>query len=467
MSKIGENYFRRNGAPVFGIATAWGGPVVVVRLSGHDLSFSSKIFLSQKIPSSHKASLQTLVNEHGQVIDKCLVIYFAAPNSFTGEEVIEFQCHGVKSIVNELVRVLLLNGAQPALPGEFSFRSVLNQKMSLSDAENLNFALKTESLALQDAGDLLFGKEGIESPETQIGFQKLLNQVQRIRGLLEASIDFPEAAQEQKEFVAAFEHQLEVLEKDMSSFLTAVENFSKYGRDEKIVLIFGAPNVGKSTLLNLLVGGERALVSQIPGTTRDLLEVRIKTPKFGWIRVMDSAGIRNSSDSLENLGIQKSQEILERANVGILLNPEGNESPLDSRIQNMKDYFLSRRSLIQLCSFSREPRRSGPGTHAHFFDLVREPAAVKDAIMESLDAILLEANNSASVSLALPDRQVRILKETAFMVGSVRNLLSEEAPVEVVADQLCKIESQIQMARGLGLGEEYISEIFSQFCLGK
>ena len=451
-------YFKRVDCPVVALATALGGPVAIIRVSGKELEHFSSL-LADKFPE-HRSVIYTRVCS----MDNALVSFFKSPESFTGEDVLEVHCHGVASIVDEIIEAFVSKGALKALPGEFSFRAYLNDKMSLQQAELLNRSLGEDNIAPLSASSMIsYTKKNQE--QLELVFSDLKKSLDSARGRLESAIDFPEAAEEQASDVVSARESLLSLKKSVNHLLSSFENFS-YNSGELTMALVGSTNVGKSTLFNLLSGGERALVSSVAGTTRDYVESRIKLGSQ-WIRLIDTAGIRESSFSsdhelLEKRGIELSLDILNKAQILICVSKSGQDldSTIESTLQSLD------KKVLRIYSHA-DQNQDQAGTSA--FNFLSDEQALRSFLSDNLESLLSVQKNESTpeVESLLSKRQARLLSDMDALLSEAIESLNNDRPLELVADDLRKMEELLQRCVGKDLSQDYIGQIFSQFCLGK
>ena len=306
------------------ISTAQGGAIGIIRVSGPmAIEIVNGIFSRNIIEQpANKVILGNIINPNNEkednTIDEVLVTIFRAPHSYTGEDSVEIACHGSSYILQTILQILVDNGCQLAKPGEYTQRAFLNGKMDLSQAEAVADLISSQNaithrIAMQQMKGTYSSK-----------LQQLRNQLLQMTSLLELELDFSE---EDVEF--ADRKELLQLSYDISSEIQRLTDSFAYGNAIKNgipVAIIGAPNVGKSTLLNQLLHEEKAIVSDIQGTTRDTIEdtIHLKGIQF---RFIDTAGIRHTTDSIEQLGIQRSIKAAEKATIIILLTEPGVSYP--------------------------------------------------------------------------------------------------------------------------------------------
>src|ERR1700742_2555322 len=293
------------------IATPNGaGGIGIVRVSGpHALAIAAG--LTGKKPKPRIVHFSTFCDDQGGTIDRGLAIYFAAPRSFTGEDVLELHTHGSPVVLDLLLRRIYALGARPARPGEFSERAFLNGKIDLVQAEAIADLISAGSESAAPAAGRRPGGEF--STRVSALFDGLVG----LRAWLEAALDFPE---EEIDFLGApqLTTELSALRQTLSDLLDSAQRGAIL-RDGLHVVIVGRPNAGKSSLLNALAQSERAIVTAIPGTTRDVLREAIHLDGIT-LTLVDTAGLRESADEVEREGIRRAQAELERADVAILVS---------------------------------------------------------------------------------------------------------------------------------------------------
>lgn len=307
-------------------ATGTGGAISVIRISGKDsFTLLNKIFR----PKGKEAKAMDMAEAEGfriiygdiveddEIIDDVLVSFFRSPNSYTGEDSVEISCHASPYILQKILQMLVIRGASPARPGEFTQRAFLNGKMDLSQAEAVADLIAAETEASHQLA--LNQMRGTYSDE----INKLREKMLHFASMIELELDFGE---EDVEF--ADRNELKSMVQEIKSYTDSLADSFRYGNVIKNgvpVAIVGKPNSGKSTLLNALLKDERAIVSEIPGTTRDVIEdtIIIEGVLF---RFIDTAGLRETADVIENLGIRKTYQKIEQADI-VLLMADASDTP--------------------------------------------------------------------------------------------------------------------------------------------
>jgi tRNA modification GTPase len=393
-------------------------------------------------------------------LDRAVVLSFKAPHSFTGEDVLEIQCHGVPALVNAITDAFQKTGAQLALPGEFSFRAVLNEKMTLEEAEALNTALSDTSLNVAWAKHLVgFSKLGDAAAKERIA--SALHKISRARGRVEAAIDYPEAESEQASEVRAAQNLVEEALVSVQSLLSSYDNFSK-NKSALRVVILGVPNVGKSTLLNLLSGGERALVSDEAGTTRDFVDAQVRLRSGVRVTAIDTAGIRFGDEvgRVEGAGVQRALDLAEEADAILLVKRAGARDELGEVGARLKAPILEIYSHAD-----QQPSAQRANNH---FDLLSEQGRVIQHIEAWLGETLARKELEGKPGdFWISARQATLIASAVGSLNEALSALGEDLPIELCGQSLLEAESHLRTSIGDRVSDEYIAEIFSQFCLGK
>ncbi len=453
------------------------GAIAVIRLSGEDTpEIVGKIFT----PAGGKALLPYkmqfgAIKDGERLIDECLVVTFRGPHSYTGENSAEIYCHGSQYIVQEILKLLLKHGMKMAEPGEFSKRAFLNGKLDLAQAEAVADLISSETEAAHRIA--MQQMKGGFSAELKVMRDDLLNLV----SLMELELDFSE---EDVEF--ADRSQLTQLLSAVSARVTQlIESFSLGNviKNGVPVAIVGATNTGKSTLLNTLVGEERAIVSNIHGTTRDVIE---DTMNLGGItfRFIDTAGIRETKETIEIIGIERTYQKLRSASVVILVLDASRPENIDDSLHNLVGKISSRQQLIILLNKMDE---IAPSDVDVFVEKIKDlcvadtlsPIAVlpisakKGLNVDALRNTLVESqgalSNSASGSgtLVTNVRHYQALMDAQIALDRVEDGLASGIPTDLVAQDIREALYHLGSIVGEINTEEILGNIFGRFCIGK
>jgi tRNA modification GTPase len=454
--------------PIIAVATAPGkAGVGVIRISGPQLLPMAEA-LFHKTLAPRQANLLTLRDAQGESIDQLIAIYFAAPASFTGEDVLELQCHGGPQLL-ELVtkRCLELGkdwGLALAEPGEFSLRAYLNDKIDLAQAEAIADLIDAQSeAAVRGAARSL---QGAFSKD----INSLVEEITQLRILVESTLDFPEEEIEFLENAQAQQRLNGVMER-----LHTLRDGAKQGkilRDGIQLVLAGAPNVGKSSLLNRLAGEEIAIVTPIAGTTRDRIKESITISGVP-IHIIDTAGLRETGDLVEAKGIERSWEAIRAADIVIFLQDPSAEDSADATTNlALKAQILD--ALPPKCPVLEVNNKS---------DLLSKPPANRDkpqallisaktgAGVEALKQKILELvgwGGSQEGAIIARRRHLDCLDRAATHLYKSQQFAADgNISLELFAEELRLAQDQLGQITGKLLPDELLGKIFSQFCIGK
>ena len=442
-------------ATIVAIATANGiGSISIVRISGANaLEIATKI--SKKTTFQPRlATLSSLYDFNNEVIDEALVLYFKAPFSFTGEDVIEFQCHGGVAIANMLINEALKRGARIANPGEFSKRAFFNNKIDLTKAEAISKIIEARS---EDAVKLLARQLKGE----------LTNFVNEIREDLlfmlaytEVSIDYAEDDLPSDIF-AQIKNKMENIILKLSNTLDASRRREGMIEGFKVAII-GKPNVGKSSLLNKLLNYDRAIISDIAGTTRDTIEesVRIGTHI---IKIVDTAGIRDARDVIEKIGIEKSIQAISEADIVIALFDNG-------KVCDVEDYKIIQ--LIDENSNKEILKVLNKSDLQNHFDKTKIDDFIELSTKEDINPLIkkiemiLDSNTHSDEMTLISKRQILSVENTLYSINLSKNPL-ETGELEFFAHYITDALEQISSITRPYENDQMLDVMFGEFCLGK
>lgn len=450
---------------IVALATPSGtGAIAVIRVSGPDaITLADPLFRSIKgkkmvQQKSHTIHLGHIVDQ-GKVLDEVLVSIFKGPHSYTGENVIEISCHGSPYIQQQIIQLLLRNGCRSASAGEFTLRAFLNGKMDLSQAEAVADLIASDSEAAHDIA--MQQMRGGFSNEIQELRQELLN----FASFIELELDF---SQEDVEFAdrTQFNQLLsrisEVLKKLIDSF--ALGNVIKNGIP---VAIVGQPNVGKSTLLNVLLNEERAIVSEIAGTTRDTVEDHISIKGINF-RFIDTAGIRETVDVVEKIGIERTFDKIEKARLIIYLF---DGMAFDKKeLEQIQEKYPNKR-LLPICNKTDllNPEQVDK-IKSEIPDVLFLSAKLKTGIPE-LEQKLLSLVDSGALSgdntIITNSRHYDALLKALEEIQKVKEGLDMELSSDLMAIDIRQALYHLGEITGSVTTDDLLGNIFSNFCIGK
>lgn len=437
----------------------------IIRLSGPEaLAIARRLFQpARPLPPgpwpSHRLILGRIKDPAtGQVIDEVLLCYMRGPRSYTREDVVEIQCHSGYAVLRHLLELVLQEGARLASPGEFTLRAFLAGRIDLTQAEAVLELIQARSEAgLKVAADHLTGSLGRELSQWREEVLDLLAQV-------EADLDFGE---ELPPLDAAA--LVEPLDNLISRIETLCRSYSQ-GRlfqEGLQVVLAGRPNVGKSSLLNRLLETERAIVTDIPGTTRDILRESLIIEGLPVV-LHDTAGLRPPQDQVEEIGIQRTREQLARADL-ILYLIDASQPLASEDLEQLRELTLP--ALVVLNKIDLPPRVTAAElqTQVSFpiLELSARTGAGLPELRKAIAAQALKGVSPASGQIVTQARHRQHLERCHSHLRAARELLGGGQPLELVALELQTAAQELGQILGLEIGEEVLDRIFSRFCLGK
>lgn len=461
---------------IVAIATPLGeGGISVIRVSGPKaLTIADKGFRSTKRLSevpTHTAHFGKFVSPNEEVLDEVVALVFREPNSYTGENVVEVSCHGGILVTRRILQALIEYGARLAEPGEFTKRAFLNGKMDLSQAEAV--------ADLIQAGSELARRSSLEQLQGKLSEQvnRLRDQLIEVVGLLELELDFVE---DQLEFIdkKKVANQLETIIGNLRALADSYHSGRVYREGAKAVLV-GAPNVGKSSILNNLLNTNRAIVTEIPGTTRDVIEESLNIDGL-LFRIVDTAGIRQTNDPIEQEGVKRTESQLENCDL-LLFVFDSSRQVAPEEIDKIGE--LSRKaeghrisSIVVMNKIDLPHRMNGEIFKKAPF-LTNMPIVEVSALtghgMEKLKKLMVET--TLSTKMAEPGKSVTVtsIRHYSALTRAVTNLelalrsLHEGKSSEFVTIDLRAALDRLGEITGAVTTDEILNSIFSRFCIGK
>jgi tRNA modification GTPase len=432
--------------------------VSIIRISGHALL---PLVSSIIKPKSGLKSLEPrrprlcLIKDptSGETLDEALVLYFAGPASFTGEDVIEVQCHGGPYIVSRILTTLFKQGVRHADPGEFTKRAFLNGKMDLTESEGIRDLVNAQS-----------HQQWIAARHLSTG--KLRDQIETLRKLLieamaylEAQIDFPDEGDTANLHIEHVKKRTDQVKRVLQQLLSTYQSGQVATRGLTVAL-YGEPNAGKSTLMNYLLRKERAIVTPIAGTTRDYIEEQCLI-NGRLIRLIDMAGIRKSSDTVESIGIDAAKNIAKNSDLLLVLSPSdtatNNIMPTLKEINPREQLLVATKSDLGEPAWSKDWIRISCATGENLEQLTSAIAAKVDSHVNLLpdEGFITTERHRTAVENALASMEL-------FYAG-----VEENAHEEMLAFELLAASRSLKDIVGEVSGEDILDKIFSEFCLGK
>jgi tRNA modification GTPase len=434
--------------------------LAVIRISGVDaLRFAASILGSP--PPPRVATHSDYTDSEGAIVDDVVATLFIAPNSYTGEDSLEVSCHGSPFIAQKILADLFARGCRPARPGEFTQRAFLNGRMDLSQAEAVMDLISARSeRALASARQMLRGALGRH-------LAKLADDILGSLATVEAHIDFPDEDLPPEDRTRLQQHVSAAVAG--ANQLLATERTGALLREGIVTVILGEPNVGKSSLLNRMVGRDRAIVSPEPGTTRDFIEERVNLGPHG-LRLVDTAGLNPLASGIEALGIEKTLELAAGADLFLLVLDATRPSPPLSRA--LQDCITSSNTIavlnkIDLLGEQRRPVAIPPPglrpvevsalSGSGFGQLRDEVARLAEGLQESV----------GDERIAINARHAHYLAEARDCLASALKKIAGNAPDELLASDLRGALGAIGEISGKVDNERMLDQLFASFCIGK
>lgn len=450
------------------ISTAPGvGGIGIVRISGKEtLNIINKMFKSSKNRDIKQIKSHTLnhgyIIEYGQKVDEVLVSIMLSPNTYTKEDVAEINCHGGIVTLKKILGICLKNGARMAEPGEFTKRAFLNGRIDLAQAEAVIDIINSKTnLGMEKAFDQLEGHLSIKIKEFK-------DQVLQLMAHLEASIDFPEHDIEEVTF-DFLNSNIENLIRQMDAILEKADK-GKIIREGISTAIIGKPNVGKSSLLNVLLKENRAIVTEVPGTTRDIIEEYINLHGIP-LKIIDTAGIRETQDLVEKIGVKRTKEAIDIADLVILVLD--NSQDIEEEDISIAKSIVNKKVIIVINkidlkgSFNQEKIKLLLPYSPIIRVSVKEEISIED-IEETIKNMffegLIESNNDTLITNA---RHKDLLQKSKENLVEAQKSLNNGMPIDCVSIDLKNALENLGSITGDHVGEEIINEIFKSFCVGK
>lgn len=450
------------------IATAMSNSGIgIVRISGDEaLEVADRIFVSKK--GNKKVSEMAshtihygYVKDGEDIVDEVMLLIMKAPNSYTTEDTIEIDCHGGVLVMQKILETVLKYGARAAEPGEFTKRAFLNGRIDLSQAESVIDIINAKNdFALQSSVSQLRGS--------------VLEKIKDLRASIIHEIAFIESALDDPEHVdiESYPQKLLItvksLWKTVDKMLESADN-GRVLREGINTVIVGKPNAGKSSLLNTLVGQERAIVTDIAGTTRDILEEQIRLRGIS-LNVIDTAGIRDTDDVVEQIGVNKSREYVEKADLVIYV--VDSSTPLDGNDEEIIASIQDKNAIILLNKSDLHQVTTKEMLKEKIDRKTIEISAKEQTGIEELETAIQEMFFHGKISFndevyITNVRHKNALEETAKSLQMVINSIENGMPEDFFSIDLMNAYEELGSIIGESVGEDLVNEIFSKFCMGK
>ena len=443
------------------ISTALGvGAISIIRVSGDEaIDIVNKIFdkdLTKK--ESHTINYGHIVY-NGEIIDEVMVSIMKSPKTFTKEDIVEINSHGGVAVTNKVLEILLLEGARLAEPGEFTKRAFLNGRIDLLEAESIMDLIESKTETSRKLA--ISGMEGKVSKLVK----NIIDNLVKVNANIEVNIDYPEYEDIEIVTKEKIEEMSKYINKELTKLLNESEN-GKLIKDGINTLILGRPNVGKSSILNKLIEEDKAIVTSVAGTTRDIVEGQIRVNGI-LLNIIDTAGVRETEDIVEKIGVEKSLSLINDADLIILVF--NNNEKLTDEDKKLLEYTKEKKRIIVINKIDLENNLDISNLKN---ERIVKVSALKDSGIENLkneinDMFNLEEINLGDFTYLSNSRQISLVKKAVEISKNLEDALNNDVPIdllEIDIKEICEILGEI-------IGESYddklIDTLFSNFCLGK
>ena len=452
--------------PIAALASGSGpGAVGVIRLSGLDCWEVVKHCLGGiSEPTARRVGVKVFLDPITlESVDELVVVFFKGPHSYTGQDTVEFFCHGGPYIIQRILGLLYAHGARPAQAGEFTKRALLNGKLDLTAAEGIKDLVEAQSRQQWLAGRQLYTgklKEEIDS---------LRKEVIGAMAYLEAMIDFPDEEDTHHVGLSHVRSRLGNVSKQLTSLVSTFQSGQVASRGLMVVFA-GAPNAGKSTLLNTLLGRQRAIVSATPGTTRDYIE---EPCLFDGrlVRLVDTAGIRETNDQIEREGVSLSNRLIEEADVVILLNSADSSSSEREAMATLKTSLQAKAKQLKNISLIALLTKSDQSQPAWASGLMPISCKTGDGVGDLQTALIKIVDEHTGSLEERPfltsQRQQSALLAAQSAVDKFTHQAQQKAGPEMLAFELLEAARALSSVVGDISNEDILDKVFSEFCIGK
>ena len=438
----------------------------IIRISGKEaVEIADKVYISKnkkkklKDVKSHTIHYGYIKDNQGNILDEVLVSVMKAPKSYTGEDIVEVNCHGGILMMNRILETILKSGARMAEPGEFTKRAFLNGKMDLTKAEAVMDIIHAKNeLALKSSVSQLKGS--------------ISEKMKALRATIIYEIAFIESALDDPEHIS-LEGYTERLKEKTEALLMEIDKLLLSADNGKIVkegintVIIGKPNAGKSSFLNLLLGEEKAIVTNIAGTTRDILEEHIKLGGIGF-NMIDTAGIRSTDDIIEKIGVEKAKNYAEKAD--LIIYVVDSSVPLDENDKNIMDIIGDKKCIALLNKTDLEVKVTEKELKDSFVIIKTstKDATGLDEFEETVKKMFFHGDISFDNEVYITNiRHKEMLSNARDALLMVKKSLENNMPEDFYSIDLMSAYASLGMILGEEVSDDLVDEIFSKFCMGK
>ena len=443
------------------IATSLGvGAISIIRVSGNDsISIVNKLFKGHDLEKVESHTIHYgYIKDKENIIDEVLVSVMKSPKTYTMEDVVEINCHGGIATTNKVLELLLLNGCRLAEPGEFTKRAFLNGRIDLVEAEAVSDLINSETELERKVAI-----NGIKGNISSL-IKKLRDELIKIISNIEVNIDYPEYQDIYEVTINDIREKIPLIKNKLEEI---VENYeqSKLIHEGIKVAIIGRPNVGKSSLLNKLLNSEKAIVTDIPGTTRDIVEGIMYLDGVK-LNIIDTAGIRETDDIVEKIGVNKSIEAIESANLVLLLLNNNEELTEEDKILIDKTKYKTTIYVVNKNDLETKIKLDKNLSNVISINTLdnKEIKILKEKIR---DLFQLDKINNSDFNYITNLRQINKIKECLKIISDIEEGINDDLELDMLEMDLREIWEQLGFITGDSYDEELLDDLFKNFCVGK
>ena len=442
------------------ISTTLGvGAISIIRVSGNDaIKIVNKIFKGKDLEKveSHTINYGHIVDKDN-IIDEVLVSVMKSPKTYTMEDVVEINTHGGIAITNKVLELLLLNGCRLAEPGEFTKRAFLNGRIDLIKAEGVMDLInskteKSRKIAINE----------VNGEVTKL-IENLRQKIIELLANIEVNIDYPEYEDIEEVTIKKISSDVFYIEKDIKNILSKSEDMKIINEGIKTIII-GSPNVGKSSILNRLLNEEKAIVTDVAGTTRDIVEGNIQIDGIA-LNIIDTAGIRKTDDLVESIGVKKSLNLIDDAD--LVLYVLNNNEKITEDEKEILNKIKNKNHIIIVNKIDLNNELDVSILKDYIPISIKEDVGIDKLRRKIKDIFNLEKIEQSDFTYLSSARSISLLKKSLEYLESVKKGIEENMPIDMIEIDLKQVWNILGEIIGKTYKEELIDQLFSQFCLGK
>ncbi len=435
------------------------GAINIIRMSGKEsLNILSEVFSNQKIKNCKSHTIHYgFIIDNNEKIDEVLVSILKAPKTYTKEDIVEINCHGGYAVTNKILELLISKGARLAQPGEFTKRAYLNGRINLLEAESIEDLLES-----QTENQSALAMNHLTGKTTKL-ISSLREKLVKLLSNIEVNIDYPEYQDELQITKNNIEPILTEIKKELEVIITESKNGELIKNGIKIAII-GKPNVGKSSLLNALLEREKAIVTNISGTTRDTVEANL-IHKGILLNLIDTAGIRKTDDIIEQIGVKKSKQLMQEADIIILVLD--NSQKINSEEQKLLNTIEQKNSIIFVNKIDLPPQLELNTKIPIIYGSAFQNKGIEQLKDQIITNFNLDNLNAKDLTYLSNTRQIALAKEALTNINNVIKANQQNIPIDMLTIELKIAWENLGKIIGEYYEEELVDNIFKRFCLGK